>query len=333
MGYYVTDMVTSQAQAAATRSWTLDPAGRLRAAAASGAPTKTNHYDDPSSDSPSWIDEATGAAALTATRYVTGLDGNLVATIASTGTTWQLVNLHGDIVTTSTDDATLTTPDGPTLDADEYGNPRGTTTPRCGWLGGKQRSTDNLAGLVLMGVRLYNPVLGRFLQTDPQPGGSCNDYDYSCADPINAYDLDGKWPHFHHWGTVFHIGLAVAAAADLLGCFVCDVGLAVYGGYSVSHNLYRHRYRAAAWDAVGLATFGWGTRARYGARSAMRASRYWRGRARGLRTRQGSTCRRHLRRSQHWGRRAAYWGRHEQASRWVSYGHYSLSLAYSNRAY
>jgi hypothetical protein len=33
---------------------------------------------------------------------------------------------------------------------------------------------------------------GVFLQTDPQPGGSCNPYDYACQDPINNYDLDGK---------------------------------------------------------------------------------------------------------------------------------------------
>jgi RHS repeat-associated protein len=42
-----------------------------------------------------------------------------------------------------------------------------------------------------MGVRLYNPTTGRFLTTDPEPGGSCNDYDYTCADPVNKEDLDG----------------------------------------------------------------------------------------------------------------------------------------------
>ncbi len=35
-----------------------------------------------------------------------------------------------------------------------------------------------------------------FLQTDPVPGGSANNYDYCNADPINCYDLAGTWPHW-----------------------------------------------------------------------------------------------------------------------------------------
>lgn len=31
----------------------------------------------------------------------------------------------------------------------------------------------------------------RFLQTDPIEGGSGDDYDYTCTDPINAFDLTG----------------------------------------------------------------------------------------------------------------------------------------------
>ena len=44
----------------------------------------------------------------------------------------------------------------------------------------------------MMGVRLYSPVTGRFLQTDPVYGGSCNAYEYTCADPVDTFDLDGK---------------------------------------------------------------------------------------------------------------------------------------------
>jgi hypothetical protein len=43
-----------------------------------------------------------------------------------------------------------------------------------------------------MGARQYVPSLGRFLQVDPVAGGSCNDYDYVCGDPVNGFDLDGR---------------------------------------------------------------------------------------------------------------------------------------------
>ncbi|MEU6511964.1 RHS repeat-associated core domain-containing protein [Streptomyces sp. NPDC046942] len=79
------------------------------------------------------------------------------------------------------------------LDYDEYGNPRaGQDAVRYGWLGGKQRSSETLTGLTLMGVRLYNPTTGRFLSIDPVPGGSANAYEYGNGDPVNNYDLDGR---------------------------------------------------------------------------------------------------------------------------------------------
>jgi RHS repeat-associated protein len=258
-------MVASQAQGSATRSWTLDPAVRLRAAVASGTTTRTNHYDDASSDSPSWIDEDTGAATLSATRYVPGLDGNLAAVVTHTGGStsarWQLVNLHGDVVGSCADDPALTTPDGPTLDADEFGNVRGTGTARYGWLGGKQRSTDALAGLVLMGVRLYNPVLGRFLQVDPVPGGSCNDYDYTCADPVNGYDLDGRccgwlkkarhWAWEHKWDIALTAASFVPVAAPLAWGYrayrVVRVARAAYQAGRVGRSI--RATRATSWLA------------------------------------------------------------------------------------
>jgi RHS repeat-associated protein len=242
--YYVTDIVAGQSHGTTARSWSLDPAGRLRAATLTGNPTRTNHYGDASSDSPSWIDENTGAATLAATRYLTALDGNLAAEITHTGTTstsrWQLVNLHGDIVTTAADNATLSTPDGATLDADEYGRPRGAATPRYGWLGGKQRSTDALAGLTLMGVRLYNPTLGRFLQTDPVPCGSANRYDYARQDPLNTYDLDGRqctaspsriWGLYDFRGACFWHDWCYRVAPygrTYWGRYRCDFGFLVY---------------------------------------------------------------------------------------------------------
>jgi hypothetical protein len=43
-----------------------------------------------------------------------------------------------------------------------------------------------------MGSRGYVPQLGRFLQPDPEPGGSSTPYGYTNADPINAADPSGR---------------------------------------------------------------------------------------------------------------------------------------------
>jgi hypothetical protein len=37
------------------------------------------------------------------------------------------------------------------------------------------------------------PGRGDSLTVDPVLGGSCNNYDYVCADPVNSRDLDGRW--------------------------------------------------------------------------------------------------------------------------------------------
>jgi RHS repeat-associated protein len=78
---------------------------------------------------------------------------------------------------------------------DEWGGPiaGGTVDSRYSWLGGKKRSVALPSGAVLMGVRVYVPQLGRFLQVDPVLGGSASAFDYCFADPVNCTDLDGRW--------------------------------------------------------------------------------------------------------------------------------------------
>jgi RHS repeat-associated protein len=200
MGYYANDMVASQAQGTKTTSFTLDPASRVRGMVdtAAGAETRRtlNHYGD-DSDSPSWIATSTNAgSSWTWKRSVVGPDGNLAALQESDTSVLpelQLTNLHGDIAATVKDDTTAVAPDS-TSDITEYGVPRDpTTTPaRYSWIGGKRRSSDDLADLVLMGVRLYNPTTGRFLSVDPIPGGNANPYTYP-TNPIDGYDLTGQW--------------------------------------------------------------------------------------------------------------------------------------------
>lgn len=61
-----------------------------------------------------------------------------------------------------------------------------------GWLGAKQRSRDTVGGTILMGVRLYQPKIGRILQVDPVAGGNDNQYEYATRDPIRNLDMDGR---------------------------------------------------------------------------------------------------------------------------------------------
>jgi len=178
-------MVASLTQGSTTKTFTLDPSNRLRTATAGGT-TVTNHYAD-AGDSPAWITEADGSW----TRNVSDLSGDLGAIQSSAGTALlQLADLHGDVVAT-VDDSTTATAIAGYSEQNEYGVSRDTSTARYGWLGAKQRSSDAVAGLVLMGVRLYNPVTGRFLSVDPVPEGNANAYEYCGSDPLNCTDLSG----------------------------------------------------------------------------------------------------------------------------------------------
>jgi RHS repeat-associated protein len=256
-GYYVNDLVRSQTQGSTSMCWSLDPSQRLREAttysssSCTGTVTKdtTSHYDDPSSDSPDWTAE--NAAQTNWTMNVSDLIGGLGITIDQTGTpTYNYTNLHGDTLATAAGGASSPIV---STDYDEYGNPTDHQTRRYGWLGEKQRSGDDLGGNLLMGVRVYNPLLGRFLSVDPVPGGSANDYDYAYQDPINNSDLDGRC-------AVCFVGLGgveAVGAADWwnpVGWTIAG-GLAAYGGYKAykhysggSHSSSRHTSAAAAYQ-------------------------------------------------------------------------------------
>ncbi|WP_052441831.1 RHS repeat domain-containing protein [Streptacidiphilus anmyonensis] len=208
LAYYTNDLVQQETAGTSRQTWNLDPAGRLAwwttETNNGGTWTQTglgtNHYAD-DSDSPDWTVEDTAGDI---TRNVQGIDGDLVATTDATGNTvLQLTNVHGDV----TVQYPLDTTKNPTVQAnDEFGNPiDNTAASRYGWLGGKEKSSQTPSGLTLMGVRLYNPQTGRFLQIDPIPGGSANAYDYADADPINRFDLDGRcWDGFGWFCSAWH---------------------------------------------------------------------------------------------------------------------------------
>lgn len=250
VAYFANDLAQQQTAGTQRQTWTLDSNMRFRswtketnnAGTWSQTEAKTNHYDS-DSDSPRWIVENNTSGALT--RNVSGLDGKLAATTTKTGgTVLLLADLHGDITLALPSDIAQ----APTvLDADEYGNPRaGQVASRYGWLGDEQRSGETLTGLSLMGARLYNPATGRFLQTDPVTGGSCNAYDYVCGDPVNMVDLDGRMAALALVGAA-GLGVSAGTALTIIGvaAVVAIIGLIWWYGKSWAIRKVKYLWKEA----------------------------------------------------------------------------------------
>jgi hypothetical protein len=106
-----------------------------------------------------------------------------------------------------------------------------------------------------MGVRLYHPHIGRFLQPDPVDGGSATAYDYCTADPINCTDLDGrlfgiKLPSLSTVVSVVKKAAAVVAPIAAMASIIPGpIGAAAAGisaaAYAVNGNLKQAAIMAA----------------------------------------------------------------------------------------
>ncbi|MFD7257929.1 DNRLRE domain-containing protein [Streptomyces sp. NPDC059874] len=262
-GYYTNDLVYQQTANGLRQTWQLDAAQRFRSwkTESGGGSTwtqtgsKLNHYDS-DGDNPRWIVEDTASGTLT--RNVESASGDLAALTGKTGdTVLQLTTIHGDIAL----QLPLDTSQAPVaLDSDEYGNPRtGQAATRYNWLGAKQRSTETLTGLTLMGVRLYNPTSGRFLSIDPVYGGGDNLYGYP-GDPVNQYDLDGKaWYHsVGRWAWRNKWDIALTAVSFVPGVGALAWGYRAYRvvrAFNAGRNSIRAT-RATSWLA-GKSHVGW----------------------------------------------------------------------------
>ncbi|MFG1993775.1 RHS repeat-associated core domain-containing protein [Actinoplanes sp. NPDC048988] len=141
--------------------------------------------------------------------------------------------------------------------SDEYGNPASgaSASARYGWLGDKQRATDALSGLVLMGARLYNSATGSFLQADPIAGASASGYAYCDGDPVNCTDLDGRKPR----KCGFFCSVAISTAKTVFGFACRGIGLAyaVCGGLVagiIDLAKYTYQYAGRGWNVNDAAT-------------------------------------------------------------------------------
>ncbi|MFF9400819.1 DNRLRE domain-containing protein [Streptomyces sp. NPDC014744] len=237
LAYYANDLVHTQTTEDQRQSWTLDAAHRFRAWTVetsiddtwTRSAAKRNHYDG-DGDSPRWTEEDTASGTTGAvSRNVESASGDLAATTGARGdVVLQLTNVHGDVML-----ALPLTEGGDivALDSDEYGNPRAGQLPvRYGWLGGKQRSAETLTGLTLMGVRLYNPVTGRFLSVDPVYGGGENRYGYP-GDPVNQFDIDGKswWSRTKRFVKRNRVIIASFSAGVACGVFTAGIAAGACG--------------------------------------------------------------------------------------------------------
>lgn len=168
-------------------SVTLDPAGNAKARGSQGKVLEYLH----AGGAPVF---ERNAGAITSTN-VDGPDGPLsqFAGAAPLGTkSYLYFNGHGDLAATAN---TSGVRQGGVNAYDPFGAgegqtlPPNTTTER--YTGKWHKRLDTTSGLISMGVRPYDPALGRFLAVDPVEGGSANNYDYADQDPIGTYDLTG----------------------------------------------------------------------------------------------------------------------------------------------
>jgi tripartite motif-containing protein 71 len=187
--FYTNNSLASETQSGQAISYVLDPAGRTREAVKTGTLNEsiTSHYTG-ETDSPAWTVTSGGAW----TRYIPAFSG-LAAIQTSSGTVeLELTNLHGDIVAKASPSETETKMLSAT-DTTEYGVPTVGTPARYSWMGNEQRPTELSSGMIAMGARGYIPQLGRFEQSDPQPGGSGDAYSYTGGDPVNTSDPSGAF--------------------------------------------------------------------------------------------------------------------------------------------
>ncbi|MEK6537280.1 MAG: hypothetical protein AABZ63_07325, partial [Actinomycetota bacterium] len=145
-------------------NYSYDALGR-RISRTEGTNTASYHHDAKSD----LTDYETNAGGNLTASYQRGADG-LISQTDYTGqspvTSYDLYNPHGDTSALTNASGAVTG----TYRYDSFGNPIGANNLVDGYTGKWQREKDSSTGTIRMGVREYDPVLGRFVSADPLKG-------------------------------------------------------------------------------------------------------------------------------------------------------------------
>ena len=124
-----------------------------------------------------------------------GYGGAMYQQVSSAGAEFKHWSLRGDLVATSDSSSGFTA--APLTDA-FGGSVNDDMRPTYDWNGAWGYRNEALTGgLQKVGVRWYDPTVGRFLQQDPWLGSiyaplTLNAYGYCVNDPVNAVDPSGR---------------------------------------------------------------------------------------------------------------------------------------------
>jgi RHS repeat-associated protein len=129
-----------------------------------------------------------------------GYGGAMYQQVSNAGTEFKHWNLRGDLVATSSPTGAYS----PAPITDAFGDTIAGARQTYDWNGAWGYRNEALTGgLQKVGVRWYDPAVGRFLQQDPWLGDiyeplTLNAYGYCVNDPVNAVDPTGSivWKAF-----------------------------------------------------------------------------------------------------------------------------------------